>query len=368
MASSAEIVEGVPTPVLRLLPPVTLLHNFELQRQNQHMVHFISQLQEQHQLSDHLTANITHAFRLALRRDLDTLIKFGTLIKDQLRGREVLADHFNAWAEAAAALRRLGFSRPSQIPTEASVLEQQLRRCVLNHMKYGFQHLYNEYNGQHDQIIDTVYKALEKRFGSTLVNETVRELREANNLVDLSEVHRLLLPKALHESFRTREAPVSTSPSLGMDQRMPRYPKNKKAAVPLNCPVDLYEQLSVVMKQGGIPIADYFAIASHVCRIKQQTHPGTEMAIIDAFIAGIDNELYRRRMVHWLRKGRWNWEAVSQYVEILSREEIYLANQEYALQHQLEDGSVLLPNGSRSYRFTFLPPINDEDLTSSDEE
>jgi hypothetical protein len=47
-------------------------------------------------------------------------------------------------------------------------------------------------------------------------------------------------------------------------------------------------------------------------------------------------------------------------------EEEYMAKQEYAMDHQLEDGSVLFPDGERCYRFSYLPPITDEDLTSSD--
>ena len=49
-------------------------------------------------------------------------------------------------------------------------------------------------------------------------------------------------------------------------------------------------------------------------------------------------------------------------------EEAYFEKQEYAMAHQFEDGSVLLPDGTRKYRFVVLSPIAEEDLTSSDEE
>lgn len=131
---------------------------------------------------------------------------------------------------------------------------------------------------------------------------------------------------------------------------------------------DFNTQLDSVMKQNGRAIGEYFDAAHDFRREALGTRAGLgkDHTIIEAFLEGLDRNLYRRRFTHWLRKEHWTWNFVFHYAQILIMEEEYMAKQEYAMEHKLEDGSVLFPDGERSYRFSYLPPITDEDLTASD--
>jgi hypothetical protein len=127
------------------------------------------------------------------------------------------------------------------------------------------------------------------------------------------------------------------------------------------------------IQQRNRPISEYFDEAHEFRRRwsiavygNGPTKDTNDALMISSFIAGLDSPLYRRRFKHWLRKEHWTWNFVCHFTQILVMEEEYMAKQEYAMDHQLEDGSVLFPDGERCYRFSYLPPITDEDLTSSD--
>ncbi|KAJ5396585.1 hypothetical protein N7509_004698 [Penicillium cosmopolitanum] len=129
------------------------------------------------------------------------------------------------------------------------------------------------------------------------------------------------------------------------------------------------------IRQKGRPIGEYFD-AAHEFRRRWSislygsgpTDSYNDDTLIEAFIAGLDSDLYRRRFTHWLRNQHWNWNFLFHFAQILVMEEEYMAKQEYALEHKFDDGSVLFPDGERSYRFSYLPPIADEDLTASEDD
>ncbi|KAJ6114552.1 hypothetical protein N7486_000330 [Penicillium sp. IBT 16267x] len=122
------------------------------------------------------------------------------------------------------------------------------------------------------------------------------------------------------------------------------------------------------MKQNGRPLEFYFKKAKlYRCRMRA-VQPNNNIDHIAAFLAGLDNNVYRRRIVHWLRQETYDWPWLEHMVLFIIFEEKYFAKQEYALAHQFEDGSVELPDGTRQYRFVILQPITEEDLTSSEEE
>jgi hypothetical protein len=130
-----------------------------------------------------------------------------------------------------------------------------------------------------------------------------------------------------------------------------------------------------VIRQRGRPIGEYFD-AAHDFRRRwsisefgsRPTSSYNDDKMITTFLKGLDSAIYRRRFTHWLRNEHWNWNFLFHFAQILVMEEEYMAKQAYALNHKLEDGSVLFPDGERSYRFTYLPPITDEDLTASEED
>lgn len=125
--------------------------------------------------------------------------------------------------------------------------------------------------------------------------------------------------------------------------------------------------LNTVMKQNGRSIGDYFDAANDFRRESMRARGvNNDHTIIEAFLAGLDSNLSCRRFTHWLRKEHWTWDFVFHFAQILVMEEEYMAKQEYAMEHKLEDGSVLFPDGERSFRFRYLPPITDEDLTPSE--
>ncbi|KAJ5797596.1 uncharacterized protein N7503_006892 [Penicillium pulvis] len=122
------------------------------------------------------------------------------------------------------------------------------------------------------------------------------------------------------------------------------------------------------MKQNGRPLELYFEGAK-LYRIRMRAiRPNNDIDHIGPFLAGLDNNLYRRRIVHWLRQETYDWPWLEHIVLCILSEEEYFAKQDYALAHQSEDGSVLLPDGTRQHRFVILQPITAEDLTDSEVE
>ncbi|KAK5790233.1 hypothetical protein VI817_007520 [Penicillium citrinum] len=142
---------------------------------------------------------------------------------------------------------------------------------------------------------------------------------------------------------------------------------NKSAEPKILFKEQFSSKLNTMMNQNGRSIGEYFD-AAHEFRRQSMRARGVnnDHTIIEAFLAGLDSNLYRRRFTHWLRKEHWTWDFVFHFAQILIMEEEYMAKQEYAMEHKFEDGSVLFPDGERSYRFSYLPPITDEDLTLSE--
>lgn len=131
---------------------------------------------------------------------------------------------------------------------------------------------------------------------------------------------------------------------------------------------ELEANLKVKMKQDGRPLDLYFE-AAKLYRIRMRAiRPNNNIDHIGIFLAGLDNNLYRRRIVHWLRQETCDWPWLEHIVLSIISEEEYFTKQEYALAHQFEDGSVQLPDGTRQHRFFILQPIAEEDLTDSENE
>lgn len=124
--------------------------------------------------------------------------------------------------------------------------------------------------------------------------------------------------------------------------------------------------LSTVMQQNGRSLEDYYDAAYDYRRQQKRLGPIDEDLFIHMFLVGLDATLYRRRMAHWMKKEGWSWAWLEHIVMFIILEEEYMARQEFALAHRFDDGSVLLPDGSREYRFVILPPITEEDLTPSE--
>ena len=124
--------------------------------------------------------------------------------------------------------------------------------------------------------------------------------------------------------------------------------------------------LTAVMNQNGRSLDEYYDAAKDFRRQQRRLRNGNEALFIDAFIAGLEKNIYRRRIIHWLRKERWDWAWLEHIVMFIILEEEYFQKQDFALAHQFEDGSILLPDGSRQCRFVILSPITEEDLTPSE--
>ncbi|KAJ5692616.1 hypothetical protein N7462_002039 [Penicillium macrosclerotiorum] len=132
--------------------------------------------------------------------------------------------------------------------------------------------------------------------------------------------------------------------------------------------ITLAMKLEAVMKQEGRPLGEYFDAANEFRRHQQRLGQGNDTLFIEAFLAGCDNRLYRRRLTHALRRDGWYWTWLTHEVMFLILEQEYMDKQEYAIGHSLEDGIYQWPDGTYAYRFLNLPPITEEDLTASEEE
>lgn len=127
-------------------------------------------------------------------------------------------------------------------------------------------------------------------------------------------------------------------------------------------------KLAAVMKQDMRPLEEYYEEAKNFRRGQRRLRQDNEALFIHAFIAGLDKNIYRRRIVHWLKKEHWDWAWLEHIIMVLILEEQYFEKQDYALTHRFEDGSVLLPDGTREPQFVILSPITEEDLTDSEVE
>ncbi|KAJ6157467.1 hypothetical protein N7470_005059 [Penicillium chermesinum] len=127
-------------------------------------------------------------------------------------------------------------------------------------------------------------------------------------------------------------------------------------------------KLAAVMKQGLRSLEEYYESARVFRRSQRRLQQDNDKLFINAFIAGLDRSIYRRRITHWLKKERWEWAWLEHIIMVLILEEEHFEKQEYALTHRFSDGSVLLPDGMREPQFVVLSPITEEDLTESEGE
>ncbi|KAJ6112128.1 hypothetical protein N7523_008189 [Penicillium sp. IBT 18751x] len=121
------------------------------------------------------------------------------------------------------------------------------------------------------------------------------------------------------------------------------------------------------MSQNNRSLESYYDEANYLRRQSHSTRAEDEI-LVNAFISGCDDQLYRRRLDHAVRKGQRNWTRLSHEVQHLLNEEEYMENQKFALAHRNEDGSVLWPDGSVKYRFTAYLPFTEDDLTTSEDD
>lgn len=128
----------------------------------------------------------------------------------------------------------------------------------------------------------------------------------------------------------------------------------------------LAAKLDAVMHQEGRPLDDYFDAACDFRRDQVRLGQADDPVFIEAFLAGCDNNLYRRRLTHALRKNGWYWTWLTHEVQYLILEQEYMDKQSYALEHLTPDGLFMWPDGTPRHRIVVLPPITEEDLTDSD--
>ena len=130
----------------------------------------------------------------------------------------------------------------------------------------------------------------------------------------------------------------------------------------------LMTKLDAVMHQEGRPLEDYFDAACDFRRDQIRLRQADDALFIEAFLAGCDNRLYRRRLTHALRKNGWYWTWLTHEVQYLILEQEYMDKQSYALEHVMPDGSFMWPDGTCKHRIVVLQPITEEDLTDSEPE
>ncbi|KAI3139140.1 hypothetical protein CBS147326_2818 [Penicillium roqueforti] len=199
----------------------------------------------------------------------------------------------------------------------------------------------------------------------------------------ITELERLYLPKESEHAALSNNAQDQTARSMeqsharniGAPGVSNQTPTEGGSVLTINSTANsaiasstLQSVLAAVMKQNNRSIEEYYDAANDFRRQQKRLQQKNEGLFIDAFITGLDNDLYRRRIIHWLRKEGWNWPSLEHMVMFLLLEEEHFEKQEFAMAHQFEDGSVLLPDGTRKYGFIALSPITEEYLTSSDEE
>ncbi|KAJ6024286.1 hypothetical protein N7540_005083 [Penicillium herquei] len=120
--------------------------------------------------------------------------------------------------------------------------------------------------------------------------------------------------------------------------------------------------------QNGLSLEEHFKNAKRLRRKLHRAKRCDESLFISSLINGLDKEIYRRRITHTLRKETWDWAWLKHMVFTIILEEQYFEKQAYALAHQQEDGSVILPDGTKQKRFIVIEPITEEDLSTSEEE
>jgi hypothetical protein len=125
-------------------------------------------------------------------------------------------------------------------------------------------------------------------------------------------------------------------------------------------------KLDAVMHQEGRAFEDYFEEADRFRRDQIRLGQANDRLFIEAFLAGCDNSLYRRRLTHALRKNGWYWTWLTREVQYLIFEQEYMDKQNYALDHITSNGSFQMPDNTCKYRLVKLSPVTEEDLTDSD--
>ncbi|KAJ5377292.1 uncharacterized protein N7496_004701 [Penicillium cataractarum] len=125
-------------------------------------------------------------------------------------------------------------------------------------------------------------------------------------------------------------------------------------------------KLDAVMHQEDRSLGGYFDEADNFRRDQIRLSQANDSLFIEAFLAGCDNSLYRRRLTHALRKNGWYWTWLTREVQYLIYEQEYMDQQNYALDHVKDDGSFEMPDNTCKYRLVKLSPITEEDLTDSD--
>lgn len=274
---------------------------------------------------------------------------------------------------------------------DLTVIVASVATSLHDHTPQGQQRLRLLQTQLHD-IVDPLYKN-----GKTIVNRNenllaaIAKLRglhntaNFNNTLTSSTPPGLKRPKGLepHENpERERACTPLTHTLLTLTQARtdPYQPEeanttvaDKTAIAQILSRETFSKSLYKTLHQNGRPIGEYFDLAHEFRRRWMMsttgstvTDTGHDAMVIEAFLEGLDSCLLRRRFTHWLRKEHWSWNFVFHFAQVLVMEEEYMVKQAYALEHKLEDGSVLFPDGERSYRFSYLPPIEDDDLTSSD--
>ncbi|KAJ5161202.1 hypothetical protein N7492_006594 [Penicillium capsulatum] len=292
--------------------PTVLLWNYELQRENKGLMEDHATLQDRLTEAEKLTRRVTKCLE-----DLVTIV-----------------------ASLASTMNNTAHNDSSRL----QALRSQLRHTLAPLAEYA--------------------EAIEK---NSFLTDCIADLEKLNHLpagcilesaTPLTNDARFnIVADSLLCTHSRASSTTSTSSSTSAQDSTGKSPAHAHA---------VQDMLSSVMQQNELSLEDYYDAAFHFRRRQKRLKRVNDDLFIDAFLAGLDNALYRRRMTHWMRKEGWSWAWLEHIVMFIILEEEYMAKQEFALAHKFEDGSYLLPDGSREHRFIILPPITEEDLTPSE--
>lgn len=291
--------------------PAVLLWNYELQRENKILTESSVKMQDQIAAAESLTERVTKSLE-----DLIVIV-----------------------ASLATTASNTSHSDKSCL----EVIRSQLRHSLAPLAEYA-------------EAIDN----------SSFLADCISDLEKLNRLPSGSIIE-AAAPSTENERFNI-VAESFLKPRSGAPSTVSAAPSIDADDLTLESPTASFMEAnpSIVMQQCGRSLEEYYDAAYKVRRKQKRLKPVDDDVFIHLFLEGLDETLCRRRMTHWMKKEGWSWAWLEHIVMFLILEEEYMDRQDFALAHRFADGSVLLPDGTREYRFIMLPPITEEDLTPSE--
>ena len=121
-------------------------------------------------------------------------------------------------------------------------------------------------------------------------------------------------------------------------------------------------KLDVVMHQNGRPLQEYFDEACAFRRYQIRLRQADDAKLIQGFLAGLDNNLFRKRLTRALKKGGWYWTWLTHEVLYILIEQEYMDRDDHGSEHITTNEAFFRPDGTCKYRVVALPPVTEEDL------